>query len=140
MLSLCSRVRFASKATPDPKTLDLRKLLTVGQAAGIRESLIQSDVDMGNRMHSHIDRLTANLIDLNSTASSQTAGFYVRVDPQTQKFAGKECMFSAEVTEVTPTEAMFRVEVRDASNGVVIGTADYERVVVGTPYKIKLMG
>jgi hypothetical protein len=33
---------------------------------------------------------------------------------------------------------MFRVEVLDASNGALISSADYSRVVVEAPYQFKL--
>jgi acyl-coenzyme A thioesterase PaaI-like protein len=61
------------------------------------------------------------------------------MDSHTRPSSPTECLFKAEVTEVTPTEAVFRVEVSDAGNGTVIGSADYERVVVGSPYEIKLV-
>jgi hypothetical protein len=40
------------------------------------------------------------------------------------------CLFKAEVTEVTPTEATFLIEVRDAKSGAMTTTAEYELVVV----------
>jgi hypothetical protein len=41
--------------------------------------------------------------------------------------------------EVTSTEAVFKIEIRDASNGSVIGKADYEGVLIAQPYSYKLV-
>jgi hypothetical protein len=146
MLTIQSRLRFLSNKISNHATLDLRELLTVGEAARLTEILVPihpekpvgSSEVIKDKIQSSIERLTASMIDRHSHVSDHTAGFYVTTDPVTCGRSNTKCMFMAEVTEVTPTEALFHVEIRDANSGAVISTAEYERVIVGEPYRLKL--
>jgi hypothetical protein len=147
MIAFRSSTRLLSNTLSSSSLLDLRERLTVGEASRVSEILIASSADLPgsspevikNKMHSSIERLTASMIDRQSHVSDQTAGFYVTADPVTFAPSSGNCVFKAEVTEVTPTEATFLIEVRDAKSGAMITTAEYERVVIGEPYRPRLL-
>jgi predicted thioesterase len=84
-----------------------------------------------------IEHLTAGLVARHVGPDHNTTGFFIHVDDSAVR-PGRPCTLQAEVTEVTPTEAMFKVNVIDESSGIVIGTADYSRVIVAPPYQLKL--
>jgi hypothetical protein len=139
-------MRLLSGALSSGPTLDLRDLLTVGEAARLPEILIPSPEDpcstnadvLEKKMRASIERLTASMIDRQSRVSDHTAGFYVTTDYVGAARSATKYTFQAEVTEVTPTEAMFRVKVCDSNSGAIIGIADYQRVIVGEVYRPRL--
>jgi hypothetical protein len=134
--------RFFSKILPT-KHHDLRNLLSVGDSIRLMTPLshsaaVHGDLPNGrSRIMEQIEDLTAGLVARQAGPDHNTAGFCVHAD-DSAVHPGRACTLKAEVTEVTPSEAMFKVDVIDASNGAVIGTADYSRVLVAPPYRPKI--
>jgi predicted thioesterase len=144
MLSSLSRFRGVATVLPG-KVRDLRQLLSVGDAIQATTPLLptsnvasKSNDCFKTTILEQIERITAGLIERHAGANHGTAGFYVQVDEHKNASSKTECMFKAEVTEVTPSQAMFQVEVRDANNGALISSAVYSRVIVAAPYRFKL--
>jgi hypothetical protein len=143
MLGFVFHSRSLANVQPD-RVKDFRQLLAVGDAvraaAPIPVSLTNKPLEdlMKWGVLEQVERLTAELIERRAGANHETAGFCVSVKQHKPDHFVTKCTLTAEVTEVTPTEAMFQVDFLDANNGSVIGTAHYTRVVVAPPYKIKI--
>lgn len=143
MLSILTQPRHFATIVPG-KVHDLRQLLAVGDAIQATAPLIQSpNVSpasqdfLKTKILEQIERLTAGFIERQAGANHETAGFCVTVKEHKPASTATQCTLTAEVTEVTPSQAMFRVEVLDGSNGALISSADYSRVITEQPYRFK---
>jgi predicted thioesterase len=140
MLALASLARNAARTLPRP-IVDLRQLLNVGATAVLKKRITKlqtvnrtalpgDEVLSTNRLMDQIERLTAGMIEANLDKNHQSAGAYIDVQHRRPAFLGQECTFKAEVIEVTPTKAKFKVEVQDTLTGAVIGVAEHSRVII----------
>jgi predicted thioesterase len=140
MLALGYFARSAARSLPRP-IIDLRQLLNVGATALLKKRITKlqttnrtglpgDEVLSTNRLMDQIERLTAGMIEANLDKNHQSAGSYIDVQHLKPALLGQECTFKAEVLEVTPTKAKFRVEVEDSLTGAVIGVAEHSRVII----------
>jgi predicted thioesterase len=120
---------------------DLRELINVGDSIRVKKSITKlqtvnrtalpgDEVLSTARMIDQIERLAAGMIEPNLGPNQHTTGRYIQIDHRKPVYLASECIFKAEVTEVTATEASFRFEILDARNGELIGSAAHSRVVV----------
>jgi predicted thioesterase len=140
MMALTSFARGTARTLPRP-IIDLRQLLNVGATALLKKRITKlqtvnrtalpgDEVLSTNRLMDQIERLTAGMIEANLDKNHQSAGSYIDVQHRKPAFLGQECIFKAEVVEVTPTKAKFKVEVQDSITGTVIGVAEHSRVII----------
>jgi predicted thioesterase len=140
MLSTLSFARTAARTLPRPM-IDLRQLLNVGATALLKKRITKlqtvnrtalpgDEVLSTNRLMDQIERLTAGMIEANIDKNHQSAGSYIDVKHRRPAYLGQECTFKAEVVEVTPTKAKFKVEVQDSLTGEVLGMAEHSRVII----------
>jgi predicted thioesterase len=139
MLTAFSSLRPLARALPRP-LVDLRQLINVGATGHLRKRITKlqtlnrtalpgDEVLSTSRLMDQIERLTAGMIEANLDKHHQSAGTFIDIEHRSPAYLGMECTFKAEVTEVTPTKAKFKVEVQDSVSGVVIGLAEHWRVI-----------
>jgi predicted thioesterase len=139
MLSVSPFLRRAARALPRAR-VDLRQLINVGATGHLRKRITKlqtmnrtalpgDEVLSTSRLMDQIERLAAGMLEANLDKNHQSAGYFIDIEHRRPAYLGMECTFNAEVTEVTPTKAKFKVEVQDSATGAVIGVAEHWRVI-----------
>jgi predicted thioesterase len=139
MLSRSSFLRPAARALPRP-IVDLRQFIHAGATCQLKKRITKlqtvnrtalpgDEVLSTSRLMDQVERLAAGMIEAALDKNHQSAGSFIDIEHRRPAYLGMECTFRAEVTEVTPTKAKFKVEVQESISGAVIGIAEHWRVI-----------